>query len=221
MDMSSFQLEVVQTRSGPCTRLGFTAVLALLAVGTLAQSSNPDPVLAWNALMLDAIRTDDTAPTLATRNLAILHLAIYDAVNSVVGTHQPYRTVRKPPSDASAEAAAIAAGNEVMLALYPSFSTRTEFLFDSYRATLAATAAVTNGLSFGESVAGEFLDWRAADGSATSVPYIPSDSPGQWRRTPPFFRPPIDPQWRYVEPFCLPVLEPFVPPGPPPLDSTA
>jgi hypothetical protein len=51
------------------------------------------------------------------------------------------------------------------------------------------------------------------------VPYIPSDLPGAWRRTPPFFRPPLTPQWRYVVPFCLPELESFMPPAPPALDS--
>jgi membrane-associated phospholipid phosphatase len=63
------------------------------------------------------------------------------------------------------------------------------------------------------------VEGRSADGANTQVPYIPSDAPGQWRRTPPFFRPPIDPHWRYVDPFCLLEIEPFVPPPPPALDS--
>ena len=51
-----------------------------------------DPVLAWDELMLQAIRTESTGPTLSSRNLAILHGAIYDAVNSIDQTHQPFRT---------------------------------------------------------------------------------------------------------------------------------
>lgn len=49
-----------------------------------------DPVLDWCALMLDAIRTDTTNPTLSSRNLTILAAATYDAVNSITRDHQPY-----------------------------------------------------------------------------------------------------------------------------------
>jgi hypothetical protein len=58
-----------------------------------------------------------------------------------------------------------------------------------------------------------------ADGSNTQVPYIPSSTPGQWRRTPSFFRPPADPHWRYVDLFALPEVEAFLPPPPPALGS--
>src|SRR5687767_1038232 len=42
-----------------------------------------DVVLQWNEVALQAIRADKTPPPLAARNLAIVHLAIYDAVNSI------------------------------------------------------------------------------------------------------------------------------------------
>jgi hypothetical protein len=71
----------------------------------------------------------------------------------------------------------------------------------------------------GRQVAQLTLESRADDGSQTDVPYIPSDAPGQWRRTPPLFLPPLTPQWRYVTPFCLPDIDPFVPGPPPALDS--
>jgi hypothetical protein len=215
--------------SSPCSkrifdvlrRIRFASLVYLGAWATLAQPATTDPVLTWNAVMIDAIRADDSAPTLSTRNLAILHSAIYDAVNSILQTHQPYRISVPAPPDSSPEAAALAAGREVLLALYPSFSVRTESTFDSYLSLLPTSPGVTNGLTVGTSVADQILEWRAADGSATTVPYIPSDAPGQWRRTPPFFRPPVDPQWGFVEPFCLPDIGPFVPPGPPALTSAA
>jgi len=51
--------------------------------------------------MVDAIRTDNSGPTLSSRNLAILHTAIYDAVNSVTRTHQPYKFQVEPAGSAS------------------------------------------------------------------------------------------------------------------------
>lgn len=178
-----------------------------------------DPVLDWNALMIDAIRVDNSGPTLSSRNLAVLHAAIYDAVNSIERTHQPYHFALDAPPGASPEAAAVAVAYEVMKTLYPSFLARANDLYDSWVAAAPKTAALTNGLTFGQEVARLTLQQRAADGSSTDVPYIPSDLPGAWRRTPPFFRPPLTPQWRYVTPFCLPELGPFMPPPPPPLDS--
>ena len=181
--------------------------------------SNADVVLDWNALMIDAIRGDNTGPTISTRNLAIMHTAIYDSVNSVLGTHQPYLLELDPPLETSPEAAAVGASYEVMKILYPSYGGPTDELYANWLASTPQTAAATNGLAFGKQIGQLALQNRVGDGASTDVPYVPSDAPGAWRRTPPNFRPPLTPQWRYVTPFCLPGLEPFLPPPPPALDS--
>ena len=176
-------------------------------------------VLDWNAVMMRAIRLDNTGPTLSTRNLAILHLAIYDAVNAVTGTHQPYLFQQQPSPDSSAEAAAAAAGYEVSRTLYPGIRADADATFRTWWAGVPDNAAITAGLELGRSAALAILGARAADGSATEVPYIPSNAPGAWRRTPPFFRPPLTPHWRYVKPFAVPDIEAFVPGPPPALES--
>ena len=196
-------------------------LILLLFAHFMVTTARADVILDWTELMLDAIRADNTGPTLSTRNLAIFHTAIYDAVNSIERTHQPYRFLSDPPLNASAEAAAVAAAYEVMRSLYPPLQARAEDLYVTYVVTAAATLALTNGLVFGAAIGSQALESRSADGSSTTVPYIPSDLPGQWRRTPPFFRPPLDPHWRYVDLFCLPEVDPFVPPGPPALTSQA
>jgi hypothetical protein len=73
--------------------------------------AKPDPILAWNEAMLRAIKDEHTPPPLAARNLAILHAAMYDTVNTIRRTHAPYRfretrNVNVRPVDASAEVAA-------------------------------------------------------------------------------------------------------------------
>ena len=186
---------------------------------TLIPVADADVVLDWDALMIDAIRNDNSGPTLSSRNLAILHTAIYDAVNSVLRTHQPYKFQLDSPPGASAEAAAVGAAYQVMQTLYQPFRSRADDLYTIWLAEAPTDAAITNGLALGQRVAQLALESRSADGSSTDVPYIPSDAPGQWRRTPPFFRPPLTPQWRYVTPFCLSEIEPFLPPPPPALES--
>lgn len=197
---------------------GLAAGLGLLPLAFLARA-DADPVLEWNALALDCIRADNTSPPLSTRNLAILHTAIYDAVNSIERTHQPYRFQLDAPAGTSPEAAAVGAASEVMLTLYPSLEFWSHRLSENWLASMPRDSGLTNGLFLGKTVASLVLASRSDDGASTEVPYIPSDAPGQWQRTPPFFRPPLAPHWRDVAPFCLPEIEPFVPAPPPALGS--
>lgn len=194
------------------------AIMAWLSFG-LAPQAAADPVLEWNALALDCIRVDNSGPTLSSRNLAILHTAIYDAVNSISRTCQPYRFQVAAPPGASAEAAAVAAAYKVMRDLYPSLEARVDELYGTWLGSAEHSSALTNGLSIGQAIARQVLDSRRADGASTEVPYIPSSDVGHWQRTSPFFRPPLTPHWRHVDTFCLSDMEPFVPGPPPGLES--
>lgn len=200
-------------------RLGTVSYFASLIAALWMPVSQANVVLDWNAVMMAGVRVDNTGPTLSTRNLAILHLAIYDAVNTVERTHQPYLFQPEVTEGTSTEAAVVGAGYEVLKVLYPSLRARADDAFESWRATAPNTPATDHGLALGRRIAESMLAARANDGSATDVPYIPSAEPGQWRRTPPFFRPPVTPQWRYVTPFAVPDIDPFVPLPPPALDS--
>ncbi len=198
---------------------GWALLGLILGLAALGRPARANVVLDWNVVMMAGIRIDTSAPTLSTRNLAILHLAIYDAMNSVVRSHQPYLVLEDAPAGTSVEAAATAAGYEVLNALYPSMRARADDVYNTWLATAPVGAATTQGLALGTAVAQRVLAARSSDGATTEVPYIPSDLPGEWRRTPPFFRPPLTPQWRYVDTFALADLEPFVPGPPPALDS--
>src|SRR5580700_2906585 len=83
-----------------------------------------NPVLQWNRTLLAIVRTTGAQPATIhpTRSFAILHAAIYDAVNAIDRTHRPYLVRLSGVSrDASQEAAAAAAAHEVLAALYPGF----------------------------------------------------------------------------------------------------
>lgn len=188
---------------------------ALGCSGNLSANS----VLDWNSVMIEAIRTDNSGPTLSSRNLAILHTALYDAVNSIASGHQPFRFQLYPAHLTSTEAAVSGAGHAVMSALYPSAAPRADELLERFLAAPPRDAALTNGLVLGREIARLMLKWRESDGANTEVPYIPSELPGQWQRTPPFYRPPVAPHWRNVDLFGLPEIEKFLPEPPPNLES--
>jgi len=203
----------------PWRKVAESCCLAVAISFASAVGIRGNPVLEWGALTIDAIRVDNSSPTLSSRNLAILHTAIYDAVNSIQGTHQPYKFQVSPLGEASVDAAATAAARVVLEKLYPGFTARAEVLYQRFIKASPANAALTNGLAVGHQVALMALESRESDGANTEVTYIPSDKPGAWRRTPPFFRPPLTPHWRYVKPFGLPEVESFLPPPPPALNS--
>jgi hypothetical protein len=81
-------------------------------------AAGADVVLTWNRAALEAIRLDATAPPVATRNLAIVSLAMYDAVNAI--EHLPAFAVRFDAAPGtSAEAAVAAAAHRALSYLYP------------------------------------------------------------------------------------------------------
>jgi len=98
-----------------------------------------DVVKEWNNAALDAIRTGHTQPPIASRSLAILHVSIYDAVNGIDRTHEPYLVESEVPASVSREAAASAAAHEAFVNLFPSAASS----FDALHA--AILAAIPDG----------------------------------------------------------------------------
>ncbi len=180
-----------------------------------------DAVLQWNALALDAIRADRTAPPMAARDLAIMHVAIYDAVNSIDRQFSPFVSYVDVHPRASKDAAVAAAAHQTLVALFPA----QRAVFDTkYTQTLAAIpdgTAETQGIAAGQAAAAQILAARATDGATATVTYTSGTDPGDWVPTPPGFLSPILPQWPDVTPFVMTAADQFLPVAPPSLTSTA
>jgi PAP2 superfamily len=193
-----------------------TAINLAFSIGTPA---NADVVTDWNNAALGAIRTGRTAPPVASRSLAILHVSIYDAVNGIARTHEPYLVQSVAPSSASREAAASAAAHKALVNLFPTEASN----FDERHAGIVG--AIPNGpqkaagIVWGEFVANQILAARANDGSNAIVPPPGGSGPGVWIPTPPGSLPYLLPQWGFVAPFAMTSSSQFRPPGPPSLDS--
>jgi membrane-associated phospholipid phosphatase len=153
---------------------------------------------------------------MAARNLAIMHLAIYDAVNALEMTHQPYLVSAQPQAGLSAEAAAAAAGHRTLSALYPRQRQRLDAILAR---CLAEVPATEESLDLGRFVADRVLEWRRRDGSDNPGRYEPRRGLGFWLPTPPDFQAPLLPEWGFVEPFAMRQGTPVRPPGPAPLSS--
>jgi hypothetical protein len=187
-----------------------------LLIGTLAHA---DVVTDWNNAALDAIRDGHTAPPIASRSLAIVHVSIYDAVNGIVRTYEPYLVQSAVPASASREAAASAAAHEALVNLFPASASSFDALHAVILAAIPDGPQKTAGMVWGEFVANQILASRANDGSDASVPPPGGSGPGVWVPTPPAFLPYLLPQWGFVIPFAMSSSSQFRPPGPPSLDS--
>ncbi|MBX6316482.1 MAG: chemotaxis protein CheB, partial [Isosphaeraceae bacterium] len=143
-----------------------------------------DLVIQWNATALDAIRVDNRAPQIASRTLAIMHAAIFDAVNAIDREYQPYRVDVMSPG-ASAEAAVAAAADRVLTQIYPAQAATFDSKLASSLAAIPDGPAEDGGVALGRFVADQILALRRNDGSNLVVPYTPGTKPGDWRPTPP------------------------------------
>jgi hypothetical protein len=178
-----------------------------------------DVVTDWNNAALDAIRADRTAPPIASRSLAIVHVAIYDAVNGIARTHERYLVPSAVPASASREAAATAAAHRTLVTLFPNHTSTFDALHAAILAGIPNGPQKTNGITWGEFVASQILAARGNDGSNAIVQPPGGSGPGVWVPTPPAFLPYLLPQWGFVMPFGMSSSSQFRPPGPPSLDS--
>src|SRR5262245_533678 len=186
---------------------------------TLKAGPRQDSVVRWNEAALGGVRADRTPPPVAARNLALFHVAVYDAVNSVMRSHEPFliRVVVDTPADA--EAAAAAAAHRVLIALYPRQAAGFDAVLGDTLAVIPEGEAKARGIALGQSIAEKVLGMRRGDRPSTRSSYIVRDEPGRWRPTPPDYRPPLLPEWAGVRFFALRDATPFRPAGPPALTS--
>jgi membrane-associated phospholipid phosphatase len=191
-------------------------VLAALLIASLSQA---DVVTDWGNAALDAIRAGHTAPPIASRSLAILHVSIYDAVNGIARTYEPYLVESAAPASASRETAASAAAHEALVNLFPANSSSFDALHTAILATIPDGPQKVAGIVWGEFVANQILASRASDGWDAIVPPPGGSGPGAWLPTPPAFLPYLLPQWGFVLPLAMNNSSQFRPPGPPALDS--
>ncbi len=198
----------------------FIAYIATInLVSSIGIPANTDVVTDWNNAALDAIRADRTAPPIASRSLAILHASIYDAVNGIARTYEPYLVQSAVQASASREAAASAAAHEVLVNLFPASASTFDALHAAILATIPDGTHKANGIVWGEFVANQILTARADDGWDAVVQPPGGSGPGVWVPTPPAFLPYLLPQWGFVVPFGMSSSSQFRPPGPPSLDS--
>jgi hypothetical protein len=182
------------------TPMGIIVIAAgLLIPATSASAAEPtDMVLEWNINAINAIANAPTAdppglgqaPPLAPVSLAMVHGAVYDAVNSIDDTRQPYLVNINAPPGASRAAAVAQAAHDVLVGLVPATPAQVKASLDSLLGIslgkITPGASRDDGAAVGAAAAAAMLANRVGDGRANTSRTFPiGTEPGEWRPVPP------------------------------------
>jgi hypothetical protein len=165
-------------------------VLVACAIGTLSivPSVHADVVTDWNATFEAAMRNPRQLVFVQSRVAAMMHVAMFDAVNGIARKYSPLRVTTPPPPGARAEAAAVQAAYTTLLALFPekkaAFDTQLATSLGQIQGSEGDSQSIAAGRAWGESVAQQILAWRTNDGFSQDVTYTGSTAAGYWRHTP-------------------------------------
>lgn len=192
------------SRAGRKLALILATALGALASGIpVASVSAAEPatvVLDWNRYAIEAVSNlpggtpagAGQPPPVGALHLGIVQAAVYDAINAIDRTHEPYlRGLPRAPRSASKAAAAATAAHHVLIGLVPAFTDNIKLNLDGLYAASLATIPngrkKTAGIRIGAAVAAAMLAKRANDGRFVPFSFTVGTDPGEWRPVLPLF----------------------------------
>jgi hypothetical protein len=211
-----------------CFGLVFVCFTNGSAFGPPPARKSPPPhdsgaiVRLWNQIATDAVVvTGGNAPASSGVLLAIVQLAVYDAIVAIEGRYAPYATSIARLKGASIEAAVAQSAHDVLVSLLPSQASALDAALATSLAAVPEGMPKAKGIWVGRQAAAGILANRDGDGRFSPEPYVfLTPGPGVYQPTPPAFSTsPLVPWVARVRPFTMANPSQFRPGAPPPLDS--
>ena len=173
------------------------ALAGLILIGAV-QNATADVISDWNEKAVTYVLSRSMGPPPAERTIAMMHAAMFDAVNSIERKYRPYLVQLPAPAGTSKEAAAASAAGSILAAVSPQTAANLNAMLAAYLDALPATGK-TEGVKLGEAVAAKIIEARANDGANQQESYRANTPPGVYVPTPAVFVP----QWPNVKPFVM------------------
>ena len=214
-ESASYRQVHVTQRSSALARAGSMCAALLLAI--VAGVCRADPVSDWNVIAFDTFKAANIGGNPLSRGLAIMHVAMSDAVNTVQNRYTRYALTIPHDSSASAEAAADAAAYGVLVALAPSQKTKLDGALATALGKVPDGPAKISGIAIGEKSAVAVIADRSTDATNAPDTYRPITTPGVWIPT----TPPLFAEYARAKPWVLSRADQFRPGPPPALTSAA
>ncbi|MGI8842903.1 MAG: hypothetical protein ACR2HZ_04320, partial [Gemmatimonadaceae bacterium] len=196
-----------------------SATSALPSDRRIIAAHGPELAVEWSELAYDIAYGEDQFLTYrGQRALAMMHLAMHDALQTIRPEYAAYAYRQTRPA-ADPLAAASSAAYEVLLATYPSHRAELAPVHDRWLTRARHEGARRQGVAIGKAAARAILERRANDGWDTPGTYEFRSEPGQYQTTPPYAGFVLQPGFRYATPFTFDDPARFRPTPPPPLAS--
>jgi hypothetical protein len=192
--------------------------LGALILLSVAHAARADTIPDWNLITAKTLQTAKAGTGLAhSRVYAMVHGAMFDAVNAIDRRYHSYAADLKAAPGASPDAAAAVAAHTVLVELYPQQKETLDAALAASLAKVQDDRAKADGAALGKAAAEKMLALRRNDKMSEKVSYPPKSGPGVFQL--PANANPIGPHWGSVTPFTLKDIGDFRFPGPPPLTS--
>jgi PAP2 superfamily protein len=172
---------------------------SIMVLTALGGPVSADVITDWNEKAVAFVSKQRLLPPQAERVIASLHLAMFDAVNSIEPRYRPYRLAVMTTKDASPEAAAAVAAGMVLAGLHPKDTEELNSLMAAYLADIPSSEAKSIGIKVGQEVAAKIVAERNVDGADTPDAYRPKARPGVYVPTPIT----ASSMWPNVKPFAM------------------
>ena len=196
--------------------LSSSALLSgMVATALLVAPARADVVTDWNKTTNDLVAKDiGNNPKL--RTLAMVHVAISDAINTVQNRYTRVIATLPAAPGASVEAAAATAAWHILTQIYPKEKAKIEEAYATSLKAIPEGPAKSEGITLGMEVAKAVQANRATDGTSAPDTYRPHTTPGAYVPT----TLPLWEQYARAKPWVLKSADQFRP-GPPPALSSA
>jgi hypothetical protein len=168
---------------------------------------------------------EQLGPARSSRAIAIVHVAIFEAINAIKGGYESYVGVPRGNPSASVDAAIAQAAHDTLNALFPSQSAACTAILVDDLAAIKNGKQKEAGIAIGQQAAAATLALRVGDNSLHAEPrvgieFITSNDPGKWRQDPISLIPlALGAYWDQVTPFVMQSASQFRTPPPPAMDS--
>jgi hypothetical protein len=195
-------------------RLGQSIVAILMTACPI--TARADVIIDWNQNALEVLKAANVAGNPWSRAMAMVHVAMCDAVNSVQPRYTRFVSTAPAAPNVSAEAAAASAARQILIQLVPAQKSKIDEAYAQSLNSVSDGPAKTDGIALGEQVAALVQADRATDATNEPDTYRPITNPGVWVPT----QPPLFPQYAHAKPWGLKSADQFRP-GPPPQLTSA
>ena len=189
--------------------VGITKILAVALVCVGTPPASADVITDWDEKAVTFV-TPRMPPPATERALAMVHIAMFDAVNSIERRYRPYLVQLPTAKTTSSHASAATAAATVLASLLPEAAAEVKTALASYLASGPDGEAKQEGMKLGEAVAARILEARSGDGAGAPDVYRPKTEPGVYVPT----AITVLSMWPNVKPFAMTNASQFRPEPP-------